>query len=173
MTKTENQPRQKEIERMKQIFKSRRITAAILFCGALLTASAIYLAARAQAKPVLAQGTSTLTVQVTGLRNADGKILLSLMRDSISVEKRAAEIDAKSLSAQAVFENLPQGVYSVYVFHDENLNGKMDSNEMGIPIEGYGASNNSEKRMRPPDPSEAKFTLNQQKTTIEIKLIYW
>jgi uncharacterized protein (DUF2141 family) len=40
-------------------------------------------------------------------------------------------------------------------------------------LEGYGASNNPEKRMGPPDPSEAKFTLNQQKTTIEIKLIYW
>jgi uncharacterized protein (DUF2141 family) len=53
------------------------------------------------------------------------------------------------------------------------MNGKMDSNEMGIPIEGYGASNNPERRMGPPDPSEAKFTLNQPTSTIEIKLIYW
>jgi uncharacterized protein (DUF2141 family) len=120
----------------------KRLAIGLLLCCALLTASAIYLAARAQAKPVLAQGTSTLTVQVTGLRNADGKILLSLMRDSIPVEKRAAEIDAKSLSAQAVFENLPQGVYSVYVFHDEDLNGKMDSNEMGMPLEGTAVQDN-------------------------------
>jgi uncharacterized protein (DUF2141 family) len=107
------------------------------------------------------------------MRNANGKIHLALMRDSNTVEKREAEIDAGTLSAQTVFEILPQGVYSVFVFHDENMNGKMDFNEMGIPVEGYGASNNPEKRMGPPDPDEAKFTVNQPKAAIEIKLIYW
>jgi uncharacterized protein (DUF2141 family) len=95
------------------------------------------------------------------------------MRDSNTVEKREAEIDTGTLSAQTVFENLPHGVYSVFVFQDENMNGQMDFNEMGIPVEGYGASNNPEKRMGPPDPEEAKFTVNQPKAAIEIKLIYW
>jgi uncharacterized protein (DUF2141 family) len=153
--------------------KLKRMNGTLLLCGALLTAFTCSLGAQAQVKPLPKKDTSTLTVRVTDLRNANGKILLSLMRDSIPVDKRAVGIDAKSLSAQAVFENLPHGVYSVYVFHDENLNGKMDSNEMGIPIEGYGASNNPERRMGPPDPSEAKFTLNQPTSTIEIKLIYW
>lgn len=154
-------------------FRFKRLAVSLLPCCALLTALTCSLGAQTQAKPITKQVTSTLTVQVTGVRNANGKVLLSLMRDSNSIEKRAVEIDDKSLSAQAVFENLPQETYSVYVFHDENMNGEMDSNEMGIPIEGYGASNNLERRMGPPDPSEAKFKLNQPKSTIEIKLIYW
>lgn len=155
------------------IFKMKRLKSIVLLCCALLTAIACCMWAQTEAKPVPKLGASTLTVRVTGLRNANGKVLLSLVSDSKSIEKRAVEIDAKSLSAQAVFENLPHGIYSVYVFHDENLNGKMDSNEMGIPIEGYGASNNPERRMGPPDPEETRFTVNQPAIAIEIKLIYW
>jgi uncharacterized protein (DUF2141 family) len=158
---------------MKTLFKSEPFAVTFLLCCTLLAASACRLAAQTRPKPAPAQITSTLTVKVTGMRNANGKIHLALMRDSNTVEKREAEIDAGTLSAQTVFEILPQGVYSVFVFHDENMNGKMDFNEMGIPVEGYGASNNPEKRMGPPDPDEAKFTVNQPKVAIEIKLIYW
>ena len=158
---------------MKFLFRSWRIVVIPLFCCALLTASVSRLAAQTQSKPVPAQITSTLTVKVIGMRNANGKIRLALMRDSNPVEKREVEIDAATLSAQTVFENLSQGVYSVFVFQDENMNGKMDYDEMGIPLEGYGASNNPEKRMGPPDPVEAKFTIDQAKVAIEIKLIYW
>jgi uncharacterized protein (DUF2141 family) len=154
-------------------FRFKRFAVSYLLCCALLAASACSSKAQTQVKPLPKQATSTLTVRVTGLRNANGKILMSLMRDSNSVEKRAVEIEANTLSARTVFENLPQGVYSVYVFQDENMNGKMDSNEMGIPIEGYGVSNNPERRMGPPDPEETKFTISQPKTEIEIKLIYW
>jgi uncharacterized protein (DUF2141 family) len=168
-----NQLRKKETEMMRTLFKSERFAGIFLLCCALLAASASRLAAQTQPKPAPAQITSTLTVKVTGLRNATGKVRLTLMRDSNTVEKREAEIDAGTLSAQTVFENLPQGVYSVFVFQDENMNGKMDFDEMGIPLEGYGASNNPEKRMGPPDPDEAKFTVNQPKVAIEIKLIYW
>lgn len=158
---------------MKQIFKSARIAAMILICCILLTASVGRIAAQTQTRPSSAQNTSSLTVKVTGLRNANGKIRLALMRDANPVEKREVAIDAATLSAQTVFENLPQGVYSVFVYHDENNNGKMDYDEVGIPLEGYGASNNPEKRMGPPDPEQAKFVVNQPKVAIEIKLIYW
>ena len=147
------------------------IAALPLLCCALLISSAGRLSAQAPATST--QSTSTLTVRVTGIRNANGKIRLTLMHDSNTVEKREAEIDAKTLSAQTVFENLSQGVYSVFVFQDENMSGKMEFNEMGMPVKGYGASNNPEKRMGPPDPDEAKFTANQSKVAIEIKLIYW
>ena len=158
---------------MKTLFKSEPFAVTFLLCCTLLAASVSRLTAQTQPEPALAQITSTLTVKVTGLRNANGKIRLALMRDSNTVEKQEAEIDTGTLSAQAVFENLPQGVYSIFVFHDENMNGKMEFNEMGIPVKGYGASNNPEKRMGPPDPDEAKFTINQPKVAIEIKLIYW
>ena len=158
---------------MKTLFKSERYAGTFLLCAALLAASATRLAAQTQPKPAPAQITSALTVKVTGLRKASGKIRLTLMRDSNTVEKREAEIDTGTLSAQTVFENLPQGVYSVFVFHDENMNGKMDTNDMGIPLEGYGMSNNPEKRPGKPGFDETNFPVNQPECAIEIKMIYW
>jgi uncharacterized protein (DUF2141 family) len=125
-------------------------------------------------------GTATLTVHVTGARNAKGKIRVALFRDakgfpndaSQAVHTQAADIDPQTLSAQVVFADLRTGVYAVSVFHDENMNEKLDKNLMGMPKEGYGASNNPRKRMGPPPFDEAKFSLHQPKQSIEIKLIY-
>jgi uncharacterized protein (DUF2141 family) len=82
-------------------------------------------------------------------------------------------IDAGTLRASTVFDTLPQGAYAVYVFHDENLNGKMDTNFVGMPVEGYGMSNNPKKRMGRPSFDETNFQMNQPKCAIEIKMIYW
>lgn len=136
------------------------------FC--LFVCSALAMGAEAQAQAV-----SNLTVRVTGIRNAKGKILSSLFRDGQPVENRQAEIDAKTLTATIVFEKIPQGVYTVQLMHDENLNGKMDKNFMGIPQEGYGMSNNPGKRMSKPGFDETNFQVNQPAMAIEIKMIYW
>ena len=77
------------------------------------------------------------------------------------------------MTATAVFEDLPQGSYGVAVIHDENRNGKLDFNEMGMPVEGYGHSNNPERRMGPPKFDETKFAVSSPSTTVEIQLIYW
>jgi uncharacterized protein (DUF2141 family) len=126
-----------------------------------------------QTQATSTQGFSTLTIRVTGIRNTKGKIRLALFRDSTFVEGREIEIDSATLSAKVVFEKLPKGVYSVNLFHDENMNGKMDSNFMGMPVEGYGFSNNPGKRMGKPGFDETNFQLNQPEWAIEIKMIYW
>jgi uncharacterized protein (DUF2141 family) len=38
--------------------------------------------------------------------------------------------------------NLNSGKYAVRYYHDENLNGKMETNLVGKPTEGYRFSNN-------------------------------
>jgi uncharacterized protein (DUF2141 family) len=55
-------------------------------------------------------------------------------------------------SHRVIFEDLSPGRLAVAVYHDENLNGTMDVNEIGFPREGYGFSNN------PPGPGRPKFT---------------
>jgi uncharacterized protein (DUF2141 family) len=120
-----------------------------------------------------AQAVSNLTVRVTGIRNAKGNIRSSLYRDGQFVEDRQAEIDPKTLTATIVFEKIPQGVYTVQLMHDENLNGKMDKNLLGIPQEGYGMSNNPKKRMGKPGFDETNFQVNQPALAIEIMMIYW
>ena len=149
----------------------RLIAALPLLCCALFIFSAVRLSAQAPA--TLTQSASTLSVRVTGIRNANGKIRIALFRDSKWVENREVEIDSNTLTAQTVFVNLPRGVYSVNVFHDENMNGKMDTNLFGMPVEGYGFSNNPAKRMGKPGFDETSFPLNQPEAAIEIKMIYW
>lgn len=118
--------------------------------------------------------TGTLIVKITGIRNNDGNIRVALQRDQATiVAAKIVEIDPKTLSAEAVFQNVAEGDYGVAVFHDENKNGKLDFNDVGMPIEGYGHSNNPAKRPGPPDFSETKFAFAAPGATIEIKLIYW
>jgi uncharacterized protein (DUF2141 family) len=40
------------------------------------------------------------------------------------------------------FPGVTPGTYAISVFHDENSNGKLDTNLLGIPREGVSASNN-------------------------------
>jgi uncharacterized protein (DUF2141 family) len=124
--------------------------------------------------------TGTLTVRVTGARNTKGKIGVTLFQDaqgfpddtSKAVRQQSVEIDSNTRSAQVTFKDVPQGTFAVSVLHDENGNGKMDKNFVGIPKEGYGASNNPKKKKRAPTFDEAKFSLNTSEQTIEITLIY-
>ena len=121
-----------------------------------------------------------LTIKVVGARNAKGKIGVALFqgsegfpeKGSAALRSQLAEIDSQTMSAEVVFRDLPKGVYAVSVLHDENMNGKLDKNFFGVPQEGYGASNNPEKKMRAPSFDEAKFSISSPEQTVEIKLIY-
>ena len=124
--------------------------------------------------------TATLTVRVTGARNTKGKIWVTVFQDaqgfpedpSKAVRQQSVDIDPNTMSAQVTFKDLPQGTFAVSVLHDENGNGKMDKNFVGMPKEGYGASNNPKKKKRAPTFDEAKFSLNSTGQTTEITLIY-
>jgi len=142
-------------------------TIGIFICSAFLAYVPGHLTAQSQGK-------CSLTVRVTGIRNTTGTIRVALRRDENTVvEAREVAIDAKTLTAQTTFEKLADGTYGVSVMHDENKDGKLDKNEMGMPVEGYGHSNNPAKRAGPPSFDETKFNVSAPGTSIEINLIYW
>jgi uncharacterized protein (DUF2141 family) len=84
-------------------------------------------------------------------------------------EAARARIKAKRGETTHRFENLPPGQYAVQVIHDENDNGKFDSNFLGIPSEGYGFSNNP-RVMRRPTFEEARFDLPHEGAEIHVRL---
>jgi uncharacterized protein (DUF2141 family) len=121
-----------------------------------------------------AAGNASITVKVTGIRGTQGSILLALRSGPGKiVQGQRAEIDTKTMTAQAVFAGIAPGTYDVAVLHDENGNGKLDFNDVGMPIEGYGHTNNPEKRPGEPSFDETKFTLGSANGTFEVKLVYW
>jgi uncharacterized protein (DUF2141 family) len=69
------------------------------------------------------------------------------------------------------FASVAPGTYAVALFHDENDNGKLDTNFVGIPREGVGVSNNKLRSFGPPTWDDAKFALNGD-VVLDVSLHY-
>jgi uncharacterized protein (DUF2141 family) len=161
---------------------TQRTLSSLRHAGVVFLALVLLTLAVTFSPPVEAQSTSalTLTVHVTGARNTKGKIRAALFQDakgfpgdaSQAVQTHASDIDPQALSAEIVFTGLHEGISAVTLFHDENMNQKLDKNFMGLPKEGYGASNNPKRKMGPPDFEVTKFQLKETGQSVEIKLIY-
>ena len=65
----------------------------------------------------------------------------------------------------------PPGLYAIAVYHDANANGKMDTNFLHIPKEGYGVSNDARPRLRPPRFAEAQVRVTRD-TTLIVHMAY-
>lgn len=68
------------------------------------------------------------------------------------------EVAPAGAATTVTFDGLSPGRYAVMVIHDENGNGQLDTNLVGMPVEGYGFSNNPQV-MRKPTFDEAAFAL--------------
>jgi uncharacterized protein (DUF2141 family) len=103
-----------------------------------------------------------LDVTVAGLRTHEGMLMLSVVDAAgwdgaakpVAADRRKPQGDSETFH----FSGLAAGTYAVRVMHDENGNGKLDANLVGMPTEGYGFSNDP-KVARKPTFDEAKFEL--------------
>lgn len=117
-------------------------------------------------------------VSIEGVKNNTGRIGVLLFNQAKGfpgddkVAFRQALVPAKKGKVEVVFEDVPAGTYAVAVMHDENENLKIDTNMLGIPKEGYGASNNVRNMFRGPRFEEAAFQFRGDQSSIRIDLIY-
>ena len=95
--------------------------------------------------------------------------------DDISKSIRQAMSSiASSGTASCDFVNLTPGDYAVIVMHDENKNGAFDKNFVGMPTEGYGASNNHLPAMASPTWEDSRFSVGPDETkAVNIQLRYF
>jgi uncharacterized protein (DUF2141 family) len=105
-----------------------------------------------------------LAVTVKGVRSDKGAIMAQLLKadpaKGTATQAAATMQAAKTGTVELLFGNLQPGDYAVMIFHDENGNGKMDSNLIGIPTEGYGFSNEAKGSFGPPKFSAMKVTIS-------------
>ncbi|MEC4816969.1 MAG: DUF2141 domain-containing protein [Scytonema sp. PMC 1069.18] len=121
---------------------------------------------------------SQLTVEIEGLRNQKGQVCLSLFASSTgfpdnatkAVENRCVAITAKTLSV--TFQNLRPGSYAVAVLHDVNRDNTANRNGLGIPLEGFGFSENPVILTSPPRFNDAAVLVAGSNTNIQIRLNY-
>lgn len=120
---------------------------------------------------------SSVTVEIKGIHNAKGNIVLGLYNSEtgFAIYDKNYQKAILSPSTEGVtytFENIPSGTYAVAVWHDENDNRKIDKNWFGVPTEYYGFSLNKYGTFGPPDFNEVSFEIisNQKKSlTITLK----
>lgn len=133
--------------------------------------------ARAQS-PATTQATATLRIEVTDVRSLKGQLIFGVFKsaDGFPTDgKKALNWQIKPADAKTVvFEcQLPPGRYGASVLHDENSNGKMDKNLVGIPEEGYGETNNPKPALRAATFQESLFTLPPEGASLKISLQYF
>ena len=115
-----------------------------------------------------------LTVKLHGVRAQTGLIRAAVVDSQQAWDGKAAPVQADGAPAQAeeasfTFKDLKPGSYAVMITHDENGNGKLDTNVVGMPLEGYGFSNNPQV-MRKPTWEEARFEVTATGAAIDIDL---
>ncbi len=121
---------------------------------------------------------SQLTVEINGLKNRQGQVCLSLFASSrgfpssssSAIQSQCVAIAATPLSV--TFKNLQPGSYAVAVLHDTNNDNKANRNGLGIPIEGFGFSENPVIRTGPPRFNDAAVLVAGSTTNIQIQLNY-
>ncbi len=122
-----------------------------------------------------------LTVTVDNLRSSQGQIILCVFSAESSdreafpdCEKgRPVRQNKTVVGAGKVvitFKGLKDGVYAVAAIHDENGNGQLDTNFLGIPTEGVGVSTNP-RLMGKPHFDQAQFQI-KGKTAITVNAKY-
>jgi uncharacterized protein (DUF2141 family) len=83
-----------------------------------------------------------LEIEITGLRNDTGVIMLQLFDEHENVI-RQEKGDISEMKCNLTIADLKPGKYAIRYFHDENLNGTLETTRIGKPTEGYGFSNNA------------------------------
>jgi uncharacterized protein (DUF2141 family) len=118
-------------------------------------------------------------VQILNIRNSTGTVDCALFEAPegfpIEVLRSATNvmvIKVRHTQARCDFEDIPPGTYALAVIHDENSNGKLDTNWLGIPTEGYGFSNDAKGSLGAPSFSAASFPYDGRTLDLTISLHY-
>lgn len=114
---------------------------------------------------IISSAQNNLTIKINTLRNSNGKIYLYFFdKEQNIIIERSSVIENNE--CHMTLEDLNSDQYAFKYFHDENDNGKLDCNWLGIPNEGYGFSNNAVGTYGPPSFEEWIFEINDHKNLI-------
>jgi len=127
-----------------------------------------------ESAPVLA---AELRVTVTGLRSDDGDVHVAIY----DVPSGFPDIDGMLLETQVAIENgramvafsgLVPATYAIALYHDEDGDDEFDQFIFGLPLEGYGFSNDAPVFFGPPSFDEAAFALGEADVDLAIRIRY-
>jgi uncharacterized protein (DUF2141 family) len=138
------------------------------------------------AVPTLA---AELRLTIAGVRSNKGEILIALYDNADGFKSAIAHAGTRGLlpdsgriigtairaqrgAQSTIFTQLPPGQYAVIVMHDENDNGRLDQDGMGVPTEGYGFGNDAQGFLNSPAFDAAAITIGGASVSTSITLNY-
>ena len=138
------------------------------------------------AVPTLA---AELRLTIAGVHSDKGEILIGLYDNADGFKYAIARAGTGGLlpdkgrligtairalggTQSTVFTQLPPGRYAIIVIHDENDNGRIDENFIGVPTEGYGFGNNAQGVLSAPAFDAAAITIGKANVSTTITLHY-
>lgn len=120
-----------------------------------------------------------ISVTIKDIKTPNGQILMGIYKDDVSFDKEMpykkvqafkTKISNGSLQIEVKLE---PGKYGISLMDDENFNGKMDYNFLGIPKEGFGFSNYYHTGLSKPKLNSFAFEVIENKNTkVEVKMKY-
>ena len=120
-----------------------------------------------------------ISVSIKDIKTPNGQILMGIYKDDVSFDKEIAYKKVQAFKTKIsngtlmVEVKLEPGKYGISLMDDENFNGKMDYNFIGIPKEGFGFSNYYHTGLTKPKLKSFLFEVIENKNTkVEVKMKY-
>jgi uncharacterized protein (DUF2141 family) len=118
---------------------------------------------------------ATVEIHVAGVAQGKGKVNVAVcdrerfLKQCLYAASVPAQLDAAGETVVAV-HGVPPGTWAVLAYHDENANGQLDRNFIGIPRENYGFSRDARGRFGPPGFDDAALPVAEPITTASVRL---
>lgn len=132
--------------------------------------------------PAIASAQSScpeIHVKISNIKNSTGNIACGIFEspegfpnDFLGSAKAIMIKKIQKTKAKCDFSDVPPGTYAIAVIHDENMNGELDTNWFGVPVEGYGFSNATIDEFGAPAFSAASLSYDGKKRDMTIRLRY-
>lgn len=118
-----------------------------------------------------AASAATVEVRVAG-STAKGKISVAVCDKARFLKQCAhnASVPAQAGETLVSLKDVPAGTWAVVAYQDENGNGELDTNILGIPKEPYGFSRDARGRFGPPGFDDAAIEIGAAPTTATVRL---
>lgn len=119
-------------------------------------------------------------VNILDIGNSTGKVACALFdspegfpKEFLQSATNIAMLEIRETQARCHFLDIPPGTYALAVIHDENLDGKLATNWLGVPKEGYGFSNKAKASFAgAPSFEDASFAYDGQNLEMTLRLNY-
>ena len=118
-------------------------------------------------------------VKILDIKNSAGVVACALFETSegfptefLHSATNIIMTKVQDTQARCDFVDISPGTYALVVIHDENMDGKLGTNWMGVHTEGYGFSDDAKASMSAPSFEAARFQYDERNLDLTISLNY-